>query len=250
VVTLDPKPSAAIVAYEIDLRSQLVDDTIERITPTIAAGTVVVETSSFGEKAFRLLVSGGADLQDAVISVLVATAGGQSFTNQYGIAVRNAATAIVPATTSKRTVINMAFEEIGLAGYEFDATPEEQSSALRRLDAMMAEYAAQGIVIGYAQPYPIGGGDLDQASGLPDWALNIIVIKLARRIMPVIGKTMSAETRQAETQGWNLLTAKTAIIPERVLPRSTPVGAGNKPWSTLYPFASGAAISRTGRVDE
>ena len=37
---------------------------------------------------------------------------------------------------TKRQFVTQAFEEIGLASYVFDLTPEQLQSALRRLDAM------------------------------------------------------------------------------------------------------------------
>jgi hypothetical protein len=40
----------------------------------------------------------------------------------------------------KRQIIELAFGDIGSAGYEFGRTPEEISDALLRLNAMMREY--------------------------------------------------------------------------------------------------------------
>jgi hypothetical protein len=40
----------------------------------------------------------------------------------------------------KRQFISAAFEEIGLASYVFDLQPEQLESALRRLDAMIADF--------------------------------------------------------------------------------------------------------------
>lgn len=137
-------------------------------------------------------------------------------------------TAASVSTTSKRTIVNMAFEEIGLAGYEFDATPEEQTSALRRLDALMLEWAGPGrnIDLGYNRPTMFGGGDLDEASLLPDWTINTVVLSLALRIMPAIGKTLSAESRIALANGINALRAATAVTYERSIPTMVALGAG------------------------
>ena len=52
----------------------------------------------------------------------------------------------------KRQFISAAFEEIGLASYVFDLQPEQLQSALRRLDAMMADWNAKGIRLGYPAP--------------------------------------------------------------------------------------------------
>ena len=54
---------------------------------------------------------------------------------------------------TKRQFIEQAFEEIGLAAYVFDLTPEQLQSALRRLDAMMAGWNTNGIRIGWPMPF-------------------------------------------------------------------------------------------------
>jgi hypothetical protein len=53
---------------------------------------------------------------------------------------------------SKRQFISAAFEEIGLASYVFDLQPEQLQSAMRRLDAMMADWNGKGIRLGYPLP--------------------------------------------------------------------------------------------------
>jgi hypothetical protein len=146
-------------------------------------------------------------------------------------------------SASKRTIVALAFEEVGLAGFEFDATPEEQSSAMRRLDILMAEWKASSLDLGYNFPASIGAGNLDDASSLPDSALNVVAIYLALRISPGIGKTLSVETKTAMSQGMIALRTRYAVLPERVLPSSTIRGAGAKPGSIWAPFASGDATA-------
>lgn len=53
---------------------------------------------------------------------------------------------------TKRQFVTQAFEEIGLASYVFDLTPEQLDSALRRLDTMIASWNALGIRLGYPLP--------------------------------------------------------------------------------------------------
>ena len=43
---------------------------------------------------------------------------------------------------SKRQFVEAAFAEVGLASYVFDLQPQDLEQALRRLDAMMAEWNA------------------------------------------------------------------------------------------------------------
>lgn len=232
-----PKPPADIVAYYVDVSHQLLGDEIRTATPTVDVGTVVIEKHEHDGQAVRLLLSGGSDLEDALITIALVTRRGQEFSVTTEIPIRADVVAVLPATVTKRFVINQAFTEMGLAGYEFDATPEEQTQLLLRLDAMMAQFLAQGINLGYNQPTVMGQGDLDDPIGIPDDTLNAIWLKLAERAMPAIGKTMSPETRRAMNEAWNLLTGRYMKIPERALGRNTPIGAGNKPWSVLQPFA-------------
>jgi RNase H-fold protein (predicted Holliday junction resolvase) len=53
---------------------------------------------------------------------------------------------------SKRQFVEAAFAEIGLASYAFDLQPQDLEQVLRRLDAMMAEWNAKGIRLGYPLP--------------------------------------------------------------------------------------------------
>lgn len=137
---------------------------------------------------------------------------------------------MIVTTTTKRTIVDMAYEECALAGYEFDVTPEETLTALRRLDSLMAAWQAQSIYIGYNFPPALGEGDLDDPSGIPDVFLDIVVMSLAMRIAPRMGKTISAETRTELAKQMSSLRAQTAIIPERPLARGTPAGSGRRQW--------------------
>ena len=53
---------------------------------------------------------------------------------------------------TKREFITQAFEEIGLAAYVFDLTPEQLNSALRRLDAMVGGWAATRLCHAMTRP--------------------------------------------------------------------------------------------------
>lgn len=56
---------------------------------------------------------------------------------------------------TKRDYVTAAMEEIGLGSYTFDIAPEHEQMALRRLDAMVAEWSARGIRIrGRSRPAP------------------------------------------------------------------------------------------------
>lgn len=71
---------------------------------------------------------------------------------------------------TKRQLITQAFEEIGLAAYVFDLTPEQLQSALRRMDAMVAGWNSNGVRIGYPLPSSPDSSNIDADSGVPDFA--------------------------------------------------------------------------------
>lgn len=142
------------------------------------------------------------------------------------------------STSTKRQIVNGAHEECSLAGYEFDLTPDELAAALRSLDALMYEWQPT-LPLGYNFPASIGSGDLDDASGIPDFAFDVACKYLALRVMPKIGKSMSGETRYALAAGMIALRAQASFIPRATLPDGTTRGAGNRWRSSQQPFISG-----------
>lgn len=129
---------------------------------------------------------------------------------------------------SKRQFVEGGFEELGLAAYVFDLTPEELDRAMRRLDSMMAEWNAKGIRLGYPIPGSPQDNDLDEPSGVPDSANEAIVANLAIRIAPAYGKTVSGETRAIAKMAYDTLLTRACYPPEMQL-GVIPSGAGAKP---------------------
>lgn len=131
---------------------------------------------------------------------------------------------------TKRQFVTQAFEEIGLAAYVFDLTPEQLESARRRLDAMMASWNAKGIRLGYPIPSSPQDGNLDAETGVPDAANEAIYLNLGIRLAPSFGKVVSTETKAAAKMAYDTLLSRAALPPQQQLPGSMPSGAGNKPW--------------------
>jgi hypothetical protein len=130
---------------------------------------------------------------------------------------------------TKRDIINMAFEEIGLAGYVFDLQPQQLEGALRRLDVMMATWNGKGIRLGYPLPSGPGGSDLDQDTDVTDEAIEAMALNLAVRIAPGFGKTPSPDTKASAKNAYNQIIAQSAKPIEMQLDNmSIPSGAGNK----------------------
>lgn len=132
---------------------------------------------------------------------------------------------------TKRDFITQAFEEIGLASYVFDLTPEQLQSALRRLDAMIAGWNANGVRIGYPLPVSPNSSDIDVDTYVPDFACEAIYLGLALRLAPAYGKTVPMETKQLADMAYNNMANQVSLpIMERQLPQTMPRGQGTKPW--------------------
>ena len=131
----------------------------------------------------------------------------------------------------KRQIVELAFGDIGSAGYEFGLTPEEVNDALLRLNALMREYPFS--TLGYVQP-SYGVGSPDEMSGIGDEWLNVVAAKLALRICPMMGATMSPEAKGNLAASMALLNASAATIPTMPIAAQTPRGAGAR--SAFGPF--------------
>jgi hypothetical protein len=132
---------------------------------------------------------------------------------------------------TKREIVTNAFEEIGLASYAFDLQPEQLQAGLRRLDNMMATWNSRGLRIGYPLTDSPSGSDLDQDSNVTDEAIEAIVGNLAVRIAPMLGKTVSPDTKAAARSAYMALLSRRSTIPEMLNDADAiPAGAGNKYW--------------------
>ena len=131
---------------------------------------------------------------------------------------------------SKRQFVTGAFEEIGLASYVFDLQPQDLETALRRLDAMLAEWNAKGIRLGYPLPGSPQFSDIDADSGVPDSANEAIICNLAMRLAPGFGKSLNALTASTAKMGYNTLLSRAAMPPVQQFPATLPSGAGWKSW--------------------
>lgn len=131
---------------------------------------------------------------------------------------------------TKRQMIEQAFDEIGLASYAFDLTPEQMQSAIRRLDTMMAAWNALGIRLGYPLPSDPCDSDLDEQTGVPDRANEAIYTNLAIKLAPSYGKQVMPDTKVTAKESYNTLLSIAAMPKQQQLPGTLPLGSGNKPW--------------------
>lgn len=131
---------------------------------------------------------------------------------------------------TKRQFVENAFEEIGYASYVYDLQTEQLQSAMCRLDSMMGTWNGKGIRLGYSIPSNPDSGDLDEDSGIADFANEAVYLNLAIRIAPMVGKMVSLETKAAAKAAYIEMARYFARPRQMKLPTTMPAGAGNKPW--------------------
>lgn len=131
---------------------------------------------------------------------------------------------------TKRQLISQAFDEIGLAGYVFDLSPDQLNSALLKLDSMMAQWTAKNIRLGYPLATSPQNSDIDTDTAVPLEAVEAVYTNLAMRIAASFGKTVSMETKQYAKISYDTLLSAAAFPRQQQMPGTMPAGAGNKPW--------------------
>ena len=124
---------------------------------------------------------------------------------------------------TKSELITAAMTEIGIAEYEFDIAPEEITTGIRRLDAMLAQWSARGAVINY----PFGELDGNVDSGIPDIAEEAVVTNLAVRLASSYGKQPDPVLLGRARMALSAVYSLSARPREQQLP-SMPRGAGHK----------------------
>lgn len=128
---------------------------------------------------------------------------------------------------TKRQLVLAAMGEIGLSSYSFDLSADQIEQALLRLDAMIGEWGARGIRLGYPIPSSPEKSDSYQETNLPDSAWDAVITNLAVRIAPSYGKQVSPDTKATARETYNTLLAR-AAMPAEIQLGPLPAGAGHK----------------------
>lgn len=135
---------------------------------------------------------------------------------------------------TKKEIINLAFEEIGIAYYTFDIQPEQYISALKRLDSMMSNWKAKGLESNYIISSPISGSSLEDDAILNEGAIMPVYTNLALELCSMFGKTPSVVNLKNANSSYknliNLNTIDTQTISDKII-----LGAGYKQASTGLP---------------
>jgi hypothetical protein len=128
----------------------------------------------------------------------------------------------------KRELVSEAYAEIAMHDSVFNIDPDMLATALRRLDAMMATWNAKGIRVGYNLPSLADGSNLQDDSGLPDAAYEAVILNLAIRLAPGVGKAITPATAGAAKQAYDTLLAICAKPGPMRFPSTLPSGSGNR----------------------
>lgn len=131
---------------------------------------------------------------------------------------------------TKRELINNAFNEIGLAGYNYDLTPDQLQKALQYMDGMMGEWMVKGIQVNWPFAASPSDADLDTVVDLPVYAQLPIWLNAAVHIASSFGKTLSNTTNSKAHASYTTLLGVFATPCEKSFTDTLPLGAGNKPW--------------------
>lgn len=118
---------------------------------------------------------------------------------------------------TKAALVEGGYDYCGLNGFDFDRTPDEMVTGLRHLNAMMAEWLADGIDLGFDFP-TYSQGLLEEPSGVPDSAVAAIHGMLAQRLAPGMGATLSPAASAALSRSYFSLRSRYAAAPPSMVP--------------------------------
>lgn len=125
----------------------------------------------------------------------------------------------------KSVLIEGAYEFCGLNGQEYERTPEEMSTGLKRLNSLMALLLKKGVNLGYNAPIH-GNGLLEEGSGVPDDATEAVSALLAKRLAPSLGAQLTPEASALAASGMSDLLAHYSCPPPSRHPTSRMRSAG------------------------
>ena len=131
--------------------------------------------------------------------------------------------------TTKRQIIELAFDQIGMGKYAYDLTPEDYSSGLMRLNGLIAEWGLGGMATGFPMTDDPLAGEIDDDSGLSAGVIRGVAASLAVDLAPSYGKQVSPDTQRAAQQGRRAAIAANFDPGQRKLDNmAVPAGAGYK----------------------
>lgn len=130
-----------------------------------------------------------------------------------------------PSGPPKRQLIELAFGNLAMTGYEFTKTPEEIADAMVRLDALMYEWPYSEL--GFAHP-TYGTGSAEESSGISYEFMNGVAAALSLRLAAAFGATFTPEATANLNAAMIQLHGKVAAIPTMPMGSKVPRGLGGR----------------------
>lgn len=236
MITWPAKDPDEVVGYSVDWNPLLGGDEIATYLIEVVSGSAAIEAYSLDTalRVVRATINGGTDGETTIFRNTITTVAGLTYEATISLAVVSSVFPVGPSTTRKRVLIEMAVQELRLAGYEFNFTPEQYVAALRHLDGLTMAFPS----CGYNWPGVFGQGEVDDPSGLFDTEVADFALILAEACAPMIGKTLGPASIRRISTARIRLGAKYAVVPTMQLPGGVPVGAGRRRVGTFTPQPS------------
>lgn len=232
-----PKDPDETVAYPVDWTEQLGSDPIVSFTFVVTSGdATILKDGQYGQ-VIKAWVQGGTDGTETAFLNTVTTASGQVLERSFSLYVAEGENSYLPASTTKRQLVEQMYVECGLNGWEYDIQPEEKDKALQRLDMLMWEMHGRGLDLDYNFPTGIGAGNLDDELGCPDQAFFGLSVLGAQRLCPTMGKVLSRESRETLNNAMKAVRSACRIAPTSMLRPGTPLGGGARQFGWGWPGA-------------
>lgn len=129
-------------------------------------------------------------------------------------------------TITKGDIVSAAYVQSQVNALTAPATAEQTNLGLDMLDRMMTALPSQGITLPYILTKPPVATD---QSGIPDYAEQAIILNLAIKILPLLGRQASVDLRA------DAKTSLDGLRDQEAPPVSTnpymPIGAGGSRWA-------------------
>lgn len=130
----------------------------------------------------------------------------------------------------KREIVEMAFGNLAMAGYEFGRTPEEVADALSRLNGLMLEWPYDQL--GYQQSlYGVGSGE--EASGIDRKWIRAVAGALTLDLAGMMGAQLGKDAAASINTAILRLQSGVATVPLMPYSSGTVAGAGNRSGRTF-----------------
>lgn len=127
-----------------------------------------------------------------------------------------------------KEVIEDALQEILVQAIEQPVLPVDFNKAARYMNRMMAEFEADGIVLGY-----INVDSANDEITIPDGAINGLIYNLALSLAGSYGVALKPDLAIKAKECKETMVKLSVNIPSTDLPETLPVGSGNEGNSTF-----------------